>query len=333
MDELRALQQEIELVREEIRDNTQSVTNLQREREEQLRTLVEELVPDVEIPTLRRLERRFEYVVSVAMVEDFRAQKIQTLTHQIQRARSRCDPEKYEQSKSLLEIKIATATEESAPLRSHLAELEQIEGVTRLMTSRYGTPEYPHRWWQSDFYRDWRDADAAIEITRVSSWDDLQKTYFELRRAIGESDEAIQQLHEELAKLNADAEALRDLQTALDTLPHHVMEWVRVKILAALEGDESNTPIATLNARMEPYRHRGAELQEVLRDLLRRERQMSSALSASQKNASQPMHHQGVSLPQQVTYLHTQHSSTYETNTVYVPQPSYVADVDRGMQS
>jgi hypothetical protein len=336
MDELRALQQEIQLMQEDIKDNATSLARYQQERAEKMQQWVEELVPDVGDLTLRRLEKRFGDVVSVESVGEFRAQKIQTLTQQMQRVRLRCDPEKYDQKKSLLEIKIAKVTEESAPLRSHLAELNQLQGVTRLMVSRYGTPEYLHRWWQGDFYRDWRDADAAVETTRVASWYDLQKTYFELTRAIAESDEALRGLHEELATLNADTDVLRDLQTALDTLPQHLVEWVRLKILVALEDNdagESNRAVATINATRVRYQLRREELHEILKELLQRAQRISDALGMSQKSTSPSRHREGASNSQHVTYLHTQNSTTYETNAVYSSQPDYVADVDRGMQS
>lgn len=109
-------------------------------------------------------------------------------------------------------LRLETELREVEPLlgetRQELGKLRQLTGLSGLIERGWGTPRYPHRglfrFFNGEFLRDWKNADAAVAAMGA-------KDFAELAQSLSEREEQVQVLGERVTRLKREQGAIESL--------------------------------------------------------------------------------------------------------------------------
>lgn len=137
------------------------------------------------------------------------------------------------------DLRIAEYDEMLKPFHDDAASIHHDPAWQRLRDARYGTPEYPAKWYQLSYYRDWKQSDELVERHApklgVTTWEALRSKTLEAEAAIatlqGER-EAFVQRRRGIADL---VHRHRETEQALQNLPARTLAGVRGRLRGHLE--------------------------------------------------------------------------------------------------
>ena len=233
---LASLQEGVDQISGVVATNNREIASARAERKAVIHSTVVSALPNLEPSTLESLNSLLPGIIDASAIDQNRTQLENSIRIQLQRVKGRNDPEMYEATRSRLSAEAAQERESLSQASSIKDSYDGVPGLEDLIESGYGTVSYMVSWYQPRFYRDWKNADQVVESTNSKDWDALRNAYTRTANDVYQHRTNLNNLQSELETLNADHNAYLDLQAELQRVPSRVLDSLRVKVEAHLDG-------------------------------------------------------------------------------------------------
>jgi energy-converting hydrogenase A subunit M len=179
---------------------------------------VEALLPTIDAARLQELSSSLGIgALHPATVATRGQEAMATAQATVQRITSDDRYQRREELEASIQIRQAELKDASDSLRSSVEALQNHERFQQLCRFGYDTSFYQHKWWQMQFYDDWRDADLIAAERGADSFSALRSNHQRDREGLAELDRG---LAEESARLVAMKKMTDDLAAAQHILAH-----------------------------------------------------------------------------------------------------------------
>lgn len=263
---LKGLRTGLEEIGQTITANAATVAALQQSRQKAIDDHVAALLPDLQVGTLAALNGILPGSVTAEQAQRLIAETRQAYQDQLDRLLAAFDPKTADAAKLQLELELQTAKEARDALLAPFMELNLIPDLKRLVKSGYGTDAYRPRWWNVQFYSDWKAADAAVEEAVAADWTELRRRFTELETNLATMQDSVYGLEQKLTALVANQASLQNLTEALGKVPATVLEQLRVKLKAQLDSldpaPDLLKDVVSFQKRLVAVQQENAQLQE-----------------------------------------------------------------------
>ena len=256
------LQEGMEGIKRTIESNDAEIRANRDRRAQAIETLVTTLLPDLTPVTVAALAQRLPGFVTAAEVDKMRADWHRAYGDQLKTLLTEFDPATAETDRMQVELDLKGAIENRDALRGPFGQLTALLGLKRLIQSGYGTDGYAERWWNLQFYRDWKRADEILEATGTEDWTELRRRYLELETNLGALEEEAGGLQKRLDRLTDNAKLHRQLIEALAHVDATVLDELHVKLKARLDGVTDLAETAAFEKRIAERQAENTQLQE-----------------------------------------------------------------------
>jgi hypothetical protein len=150
-------------------------------------------------------------------------QALQDAQATVQRIETDDRHRRREELEASIQIRQAELGDAAEALRASVQQRQQHDRFQQLIRTGYDTDSYGIKWWQMQFYDDWRDADAIVaELGQGSTFDQLRVSYerdrdglLELERGLAEESGRLQQMATMASELAAAQQLLADPTVAM----------------------------------------------------------------------------------------------------------------------
>ena len=209
---------------------------MQGKRQESLEGYVTSLLPDLSEATIGSLSRKFPGFVNLGAVENLKKTETATIQGQLDRLKLKFEMTSCDVKRMELEAEVAKETEYKRLNGSVLDGLLQIPGYKALVDSGYGTDNYPYKFTNLQYYKDWSRADAIVEKLQKSNWSEVLSGHNSLLARIYGSRDTIVRFGLEIRELDADQTMFNSLKEAMKNVDDLVLQKLRVKLRAKLDS-------------------------------------------------------------------------------------------------
>jgi len=235
-----ALQAEQRWYEEQLELHRRDLHAIDGETETAWQHLGEALVPDLD-------PARLDHVAAACHLSSIAARTIDaSIRHESDRLHRQLaeidhDPDHANREGLIIEcdLRIAEYDEMLAPWDSDVSAIHKSPSWERLRDSGYGTPEYPGKWYQMSFYRDWKEADELVErhgpASGLTTWDALRTRTLEAEAAMitlrGEREVFVARRR----RINELVRSRGEAEQALASLPARMLAGVRGRLRSHIE--------------------------------------------------------------------------------------------------
>jgi chromosome segregation ATPase len=239
---LELLRSSIDHIGAQLEENATRLRTLREHREQRITDYLYELLPDTAPESIAALNRRMPGVLTVEQVRRALDDTRRTYQTQFDQLTREYDDSRYNALELQFEHQLGEERESLNNLKDSLDSLHRKTSIARLVKSRYGRPDYPYRWYHGEYYRDWREADEAVEKTKTRDWNELAERYTAQVSAVETLQESVTSLDTKLTLLRRKRAQYQELSDALPRIPEIVLERLRTKLRGHIEGLSSMPP-------------------------------------------------------------------------------------------
>jgi hypothetical protein len=220
--------------------NSREIAAKKEERTALIREAALRLLPDLTAASFARVLAQQPSFMRAEEATSLVASEKDSVRQRLTRLETRFDPAKYDRAKAALELKIATGRDELEkiiqPEFANFEGLASFRIIKRLIAAGYGTGTYRYRWWNSQFYADWREADEAVEEAKYKDWDSLKLAFVTARDNLEAVSGSYEQARADLRALEGLKSQHDELAAEFDRVPQMVLERLQTKLIGQLSG-------------------------------------------------------------------------------------------------
>ncbi len=255
------LQQGLQQITQTIGANELALQQKREARTSRIHDLAEKLLPDLESATLARAETQFPDSVSQKMVALTLLRNKSGYQKQISELRVRFNPDEYTSNIERLTVAMEVVKTDLNLVKEPFENLKNIPHIERLISAGYETKDYVPRWYNIQFYTDWRDADLAMAKANVADWAALVDQYETQSSGVATLNQSLAMLEKEMSELKADMKSYTDLKTALENVTQGVLDQLRVKLAAYLDTRDEPGDAQIRDLQQENATHQATRLE------------------------------------------------------------------------
>ncbi|MFN7947835.1 MAG: hypothetical protein U0Z53_20970 [Blastocatellia bacterium] len=204
-------------------------------RQQALNELSVELLRDLKPETITRLQREWNFALESSWPQAEMARRRAEISARLAELSSFADADWYEGERLQREVRADAARKDLSEIETGYRPMLETKGLESLINRDYEGPGYQARFWQPEFYRDWKRADEIVAELDYESWSKLRDVFMQLREgylaAKAASDEAAAQLQQ----LEQNRQQYLNLNAALGSVENDVLELCRTRLRAQLD--------------------------------------------------------------------------------------------------
>ncbi len=321
-----SLRRAFEQMGQTIQDNGRDLDALRKTRSKRIGEYIDEILPDLSPASITQLNAKLPGAATTEQVVSLIAGMKQTYQGQVDRLLTTYDPKSYEGTKMGLEVKLQEAERDLDYVKAPLDGLKAIPDLSRLMQSGYGTDAYPHGFLNSQYYRDWKAADAAVERAgNVRNWVELAARYRTAAGNVITVGARVASVRKQIETLTSLHDEYENAKAALDQVPQKARETISVKVRSKLDAldpmPDWASDIANLDKKIAAKVDETSKLQET-------QGKMSEQIASMQKIKAQATRSRDNQVPdkylQAIRQTRPFGASGGSSHTVYVNDNSWL---------
>jgi hypothetical protein len=252
-------------------DNTNATVELKQRRADRLTKYTQTLLPDLQPASIQQLNRQLPDFVTPDQVARMLSEARTTYQTQLSNLLQTYDPKSLETIRAEISTALKAARLNLASVKVPFEALRSKTRITGLINSGYGTKQYRYRWFNLQYYRDWRDADEIVEKNGAKDWLEIRSQYNARADAIATFEEQVSGLATQLQQLEWSSSSYRQLNRALGNIQGIILDQLHVKLRARLDGTtlpQGMRDVEEMNAQLVALQEQSVRLQETQRKML-----------------------------------------------------------------
>lgn len=202
---------------------------LKENRNKIIETLVNELLPSLDNADVAKLQQRLPGILSAEDIRLIHDSEVASIQSRITRNFVQSD---YENGRHSLADRV---DQENGKAKKYADELNKVSDVKSLVERGYGTDQYKVKFYQAQYYADWRRADEIAEEMHVGSWEEVRHWYDDLDLKRSNAVDAANRAQSSIVSLDEAYQQHADLQKELANVNVTVLEKARIRVRAAID--------------------------------------------------------------------------------------------------
>lgn len=204
-------------------------------RQQALNELAVELLRDLKPETITRLQREWNFAPDPSWPQAEMARRRAEITARLAELSSFADADWYEGERLQREVRADAARKDLNEIETGYRPMLETKGLESLINRDYEGPGYQARFWQPEFYRDWKRADEIVAELDYESWSKLRDVFMQLREGYLAAKAASDEAAAGLQQLEQNRQQYLNLNAALAGVENEVLELCRTRLRAQLD--------------------------------------------------------------------------------------------------